>query len=163
MRSFRHFPLALAGLAVLSACTSMPTDRGVMKPPDLNKFAADYTAAWCSQHASQVASFFAESGSLQINDSAPSVGRTSITAAAQGFMTAFPDLVVKMDRLVVDGSRVEYHWTLTGTNSGPGGTGRRVRISGFEVWRFDSDGRIAESKGHFDKVEYDRQLGVGAP
>ena len=134
-----------------------------MKPPNLNKFAADYTAAWCSQRASGVASFFSASGSLQINDGAPSVGRSSITAVAQGFMTAFRDLSVKMDKLVVDSNRIEYHWTLTGTNSGPGGTGKAVHISGFEVWKFGLDGLIVESKGHFDKSEYDRQLIVGAP
>ena len=163
MKMVRHFSWSVAALAVLCACNSVPTDKGVVKPPDLNKFATDYTAAWCSQRASQVASFFSESGSLQINDGAPSVGRGSITAAAQGFMTALPDLVVKMDKLVIDGSRIEYHWTLTGTNSGPGGTGKHVHISGFEAWRFGSDGYIAESRGHFDKTEYDRQLAVGAP
>ena len=51
-----------------------------------------------------------------------------------------------------------FHWTLTGTNAGPGGTGRRVQISGYEVWRFDNQGLIAESKGHFDAAEYERQL-----
>jgi hypothetical protein len=127
----------------------------------LNDFAARYTAAWCSQNAASVASFFADQGSLKINDDDPAVGRPAITAAAQGFMTAFPDLLVRMDRLAVNGTRVNYHWTLTGTNSGPGGTGRSVRISGFEDWRFDSDGLIAESRGRFDAADYQRQLTAG--
>jgi hypothetical protein len=128
----------------------------------LNEFAARYTAAWCNQNAASVASFFAEQGSLKMNEGAPSVGRTAITGAAQGFMTAFPDLVVKMDSLTVKGPEVTYHWTLTGTNTGPGGTGRSVRISGFEEWRFGSDGLIAESRGHFDATDYQRQLHNGA-
>lgn len=49
--------------------------------------------------AASVAWFFAENGSLKINQGSPSVGRAAITAAARGFMTAFPDMVVKMDRL----------------------------------------------------------------
>jgi len=125
---------------------------------DLNQFANRYTAAWCSQHAASVASFFAVDGSLKINDGAPAIGREAITSSAQGFMTAFPNLVVKMDRLAVNGTRTEYHWTLTGTNTGPGGTGKFVRISGFEEWRFTPDGLIAESIGHFDAAEYQRQL-----
>ena len=132
-----------------------------MKPRHLNKFAADYTSAWCSQQAAGVASFFSEMGSLQINDGSPAVGRNEIAAAAQGFMVAFPDLVVTMDKVAADDGRVTYHWTLTGTNAGPGGTGKHVRVSGFEEWRFGSDGLIAESKGHFDKAEYDRQLATG--
>jgi hypothetical protein len=63
----------------------------------LNQFATRYTAAWCSQSAASVASFFAEQGSLKINDGAPAVGRASIASAAQGFMTAFPDLTIKME------------------------------------------------------------------
>src|SRR5205814_2529243 len=88
----------------------------------------------------------------------------------------FPDMVVAMDKLepespdgggssYVSPARTDavFHWTLTGTNTGPGGTGKRVRISGYELWKLDPDGLIAESKGHFDSVEYERQLkpGVG--
>ncbi len=131
--------------------------------PELRDFAARYTAAWCSQDAASVATFFSLTGSLAINGAAPAVGRTAITASAQGFMTAFPDLVVIMDDLIEDGDRVRYHWTLTGANTGPGGTGHRVRISGFERWRIGADGLVAESEGSFDAAEYQRQIerGVG--
>jgi len=127
----------------------------------LTDFATRYTAAWCSQNAATVASFFAEDGSLTINQGSPATGRAAITAAAQGFMTAFPDLVVTMERLGADRGRITYHWTLTGTNTGPGGTGKAVRISGYEDWRIGADGLIAESKGHFDEAEYQRQLTTG--
>jgi len=133
-----------------------------MDSTKLNAFASRYTAAWCSQNAASVASFFADQGSLRVNDGSPSVGRAAITSIAQGFMSAFPDLVVRMDSLVVNGGYATYHWTLTGKNTGPGGTGKPVRISGFEEWRFGSDGLIAESKGHFDEADYQRQLKAGA-
>ena len=127
----------------------------------LNDFATRYTAAWCSQNAVSVASFFEEHGSLRINDGVAFIGRDAITEAAQGFMTAFPDLVVKMDSVDKSGSDVTYHWRLTGTNTGPGGTGKSVRISGFEQWRFGPDSLIAESNGHFDAAEYQHQLTAG--
>jgi predicted ester cyclase len=76
-------------------------------------------------------------------------------------MAAFPDLKVIMDDIVVDGDQTVYRWTLVGTNTGPGGTGRRVHISGFEEWQFGADGLIAESRGHFDSGEYQRQLEQG--
>lgn len=125
----------------------------------LRDFGTRYTVAWCSQDAARVAAFFGERGSLAINGGAPAVGRAAIAASAQGFMTAFPDLVVTMDSVGLDGDRAVYHWTLTGTNTGPGGTGRPVRISGREEWTFGPDGLIAESKGHFDAADYDRRLG----
>lgn len=127
----------------------------------LQEFGRRYTAAWCSQDAKSVAAFYSERGSLEINHGAPSVGRAAITVAAQEFMTAFPDMVVAMDEVRVDGDHAIYRWTLTGTNTGPGGTGKAVRISGHEQWTIGADGLIAESKGHFDTAEYDRQLQNG--
>jgi predicted ester cyclase len=132
-----------------------------MNTATLLAFATRYTAAWCSQDPARVASFFAENGSLKINAGPPAIGRTAITVSAQGFMTAFPDMVVRMDELNLDGGHVVYHWTLTGTNTGPGGTGQAVRFSGYEEWTIGADGLIAESRGHFDEAEYQRQLQVG--
>jgi uncharacterized protein (TIGR02246 family) len=156
-----RFPLRAAAalsLLLVAACTSNEAN---MDPNRLRDLATRYTAAWCSQDAAGVAAFFAPEGSLQINDGAPSVGRAAITAAAQGFMTAFPDLVVSMDGLEVDANQVVYRWTLTGTNTGPGGTGRAVRISGYEQWTVGADGLVAQSKGHFDAADYERQLRAG--
>jgi steroid delta-isomerase-like uncharacterized protein len=124
----------------------------------VRRLAEAYTAAWCSQNAASVAAFFEENGLLRVNDGAPAVGRDAIAAVAQGFMSDFPDMKVSMDDLSFQTDRVVYHWTLTGTNTGPGGTGRKVRISGFEAWRMGSDGLIQDSQGHFDVNEYRRQL-----
>lgn len=73
-------------------------------------------------------------------------------------MVAFPDLQVLIDELRLEDERAIYHWTLTGTNTGPGGTGRAVRISGYEIWQIGADGLIANSHGHFDAEDYRRQL-----
>ena len=129
-----------------------------MTTTQLTDLATRYTAAWCSHEPQRVAAFFAEDGSLTINRGVPAVGRAAIATAAQGFMTAFPDLVVVMDSLETTGPTVRYHWTLTGTNTGPGGTGRPVHISGYEEWTFVPDGLIVQSLGHFDEAAYRRQL-----
>jgi steroid delta-isomerase-like uncharacterized protein len=132
-----------------------------MELPRLKEFAARYTAAWCSKDPAKVSAFFGERGSLQINKDSPSVGRAAITAAAQAFMTALPDMVVKMNDVDFEGVHAIYRWTLTGTNTGPGGGGKAVRIRGYEEWEIGADGLIAESKGHFDEAEYQRQLKFG--
>src|SRR5437588_8637172 len=127
----------------------------------LKKFAKRYAEAWCSQDPDKVAAFFVERGSISINDGPPAVGRAAIAREAQAFMTTFPDMVVTMDKVVRDEQGTKFHWTLTGTNTGPGGTGNKVRISGYELWKIDKDGLIGESKGHFDTAEYERQLKEG--
>jgi predicted ester cyclase len=125
---------------------------------DLKAFAKRYADAWCSQNPESVAAFHAENGSLSVNDGGPAVGRAAIAEEARGFMRAFPDMVVAMDDVTHDSDGTKFHWTLTGTNTGPGGTGKRVCISGYELWKIDNDGLIGESKGHFDSAEYERQL-----
>ena len=125
---------------------------------ELTKFAESYAEAWCGQKPESVAAFFAASGSLSVNDGPPAAGREAIAEVARGFMRDFPDMEVRMDKVVSDAHGTVFHWTLRGTNTGPGGTGKRVRISGYELWKIDNAGLIAESKGHFDSAEYERQL-----
>jgi nuclear transport factor 2 (NTF2) superfamily protein len=132
-------------------------------PRHLFDFGRRYTAAWCSQNPASVAAFYATNGSLAINGGIPAVGREAISAAARSFMEAFPDLQVMMDDLLVRDNLAVFQWTLAGSNTGPGGSGRHVRISGFEEWSFDEDGLIAESRGHFDSDDYRRQLSQGTP
>ena len=128
---------------------------------EITAFAKRYAEAWCSQNPGSVAAFYAENGSLSVNDGPPAVGRAAIAEIARGFMRTFPDMVVMMDEVSRDSDGTKFHWTLTGTNTGPGGTGKRVRISGYELWKIDNDGLIAESEGHFDSAEYERQLKDG--
>jgi predicted ester cyclase len=128
---------------------------------ELTKFAKRYAEAWCSQKPDRVAAFFAENGSLSLNGAPPAVGRAAIATEALAFMTTFPDMVVTFDNLEPRGDGTAFHWTLIGTNTGPDGTGKRVCISGYELWKIDNQGLIAESKGHFDAADYDRQLKHG--
>ncbi len=133
-----------------------------MTDSDLHGFARRYTDAWCSGDPARVAEHYAPEGSLTINGGLPSVGRAAITEAARSFMEALPDLEVLMDDVRAGATGSEYHWTLVGTNTGPGGTGSPVRISGYEEWTIGADGLIAESHGHYDETEYARQIEHGA-
>jgi len=127
----------------------------------LRAFAERYTAAWCSMDPAAVAAHYAPEGSLAINGGAPAAGRDAITVEAASFYEALPDMQVYFDDLVMDGDRIEYHWTFTGTNTGPGGTGNAARMHGYEAWTIDEDGLIAASRGSYDSEEYARQLSEG--
>ena len=73
-------------------------------------------AAWTSRNPASLASFYAETAALTVNGGPPSVGRAAIAATARGFMTAFPDMVVKMDEVSQDGAAP------SSGGSGPGRT-----------------------------------------
>ena len=131
---------------------------------DLLELARSYTEAWCSGEPERVAEHYSIDGSLTINGGSPAAGRDAITEAARGFMDGFPDLRVQMDELKDAGDSAEYRWTLTGTNTGPGGTGRAVRVSGLEQWTIADDGLIAASIGSYDEADWDRQIsGIPGP
>jgi hypothetical protein len=134
----------------------------------IQEFARSYTDAWCSHDPTKVADHFVTGGTIAINGGDP----TEVTEVARSFIDAFPDIQVCMDGVVFNDAvhgvvfndeTVKYHWTFTGTNTGPGGTGRTVRITGFEEWTFGNDGLVAMSRGSYDQDEYDRQLEHGAP
>lgn len=120
-------------------------------------FARRYAEAWCSGDPTRVAAHYVPGGMIAINGGE----RTEITQAARSFMVAFPDIQVSMDDVIVREESVVFHWTLTGTNTGPGGTGMPVRISGFEEWTLGDDGRVVEATGSYDSNEYARQLKQG--
>ena len=132
-----------------------------MTPDQLHDFATRYTAAWCSHDAQATASFFSEDGSLSVNGGERAIGRTAIAEVVQGFYDAFPDTVVILDAVRGAGDRAVYLWTYVGTNTGPGGTGHRVRFDGWEAWTFTERGLVGESIGQFDADEYARQLSEG--
>lgn len=148
-------PTGLLGtlILVLAACQPQPAGDDQMMD-----FGQRYTDAWNSGIPEQMASFYAEDGTLIINGGTPSVGRAPLAATANAFMEAFPDLMLSMDSLVADGETYRYHWTFAGTNSGTGGTGKTVVFSGFEQWTMNDAGLIQRSIGTFDAADYNRQL-----
>ena len=122
-----------------------------MTSHDLERFAERYANAWSSRDPDAVAAFFAKNATITVNDAAPS----PIGEVAKSFMRDFPDMIVTFDKLEPRGDRVAFYWTLIGTYAP---NGNRIQVSGYELWKIGNDGLIAESKGHFDTEEYERQL-----
>ena len=70
-----------------------------MTSDKLTEFAQHYAEAWCSHNPERVAGFFAENGSLSVNDGPPALGRAAIAEIARRFMRDFPDMIVTFDKL----------------------------------------------------------------
>jgi steroid delta-isomerase-like uncharacterized protein len=82
---------------------------------------------------------------------------------AADLRAAFPDLHMQVDVVLADGDLVAARWTTSGTHLGRWGsveaTGRRVRFSGVNIFRFQ-DGRVAELWNHRDDLGTMEQLGA---
>jgi steroid delta-isomerase-like uncharacterized protein len=85
-------------------------------------------------------------------------GQKQIAAA---FREAFPDLTWEVDFILADGDFVAGRWTATGTHLGSWAgvepTGRSMRFSGINVFRF-SDGKALELWNHRDDLGLMQQL-----
>lgn len=76
--------------------------------------------------------------------------------------TAFPDLKLSLDRMVLADNDIIWFWTFAGTNTGPldemPPTGKSVRFSGVAVDRV-VNGKFAEERIYFNLLDLMTQLG----
>ena len=89
-------------------------------------------------------------------------GLEELGAAFRRFRVVLPDLHIAQEETVAEGDLVAARWTATGTHSGPLAgiepTGRAVRWSGTDVYRF-ANGRIVEWWRNDDFVWLLHQVG----
>jgi len=98
--------------------------------------------------------------------------RDGFVAYVQTFLTAFPDLSVTVDDVIVSGDRVATRTTYRGTNTGPlqmpdgtvlPATGKSVQFEGNDIARVDDEGHAVEHWGIFDQMGMMGQLGLLPP
>jgi steroid delta-isomerase-like uncharacterized protein len=81
------------------------------------------------------------------------------------FTTAFPDLTLEPDPLVVTDDYITAVFTIRGTHTGPfqgyAPTGRTFEVRGIQVSKF-RDGKIAERWGATDEKGLAEQLALGS-
>jgi steroid delta-isomerase-like uncharacterized protein len=91
------------------------------------------------------------------------VGLQEDREAARGWRSAFPNLEMKVERLVAEEDLVSVLWTAHGTNTGTGmrlsATGKSIEVRGVTVWRI-VDGRIKEEWSAYDERAVMQQLGL---
>jgi uncharacterized protein (TIGR02246 family) len=142
-----RFPCQL-GMASLTKGADM------LNPEDIAKMAADYTSAWNSKSAEAVASFYAEDGSIIINNGDPWSGQSGVQDMAAGFYADVPDLTLTCDDVRSSGTHVIYVWTFTGHDAK---SGNPLTVRGWEEWEIDGNLKVKASRGWFDAEDYARQ------
>ncbi|WP_233451056.1 ester cyclase [Hanstruepera ponticola] len=140
-------------LIIMTGCKSHKSELDKMV-----EFGQKYTDAWNSKVPEKMASFYAEDGTLTVNNGTPAVGRKQLAETANSYMEAFPDMVLTMDSLTIENDSFRYYWTFKGTNTGPNGTGNKVNFSGFEEWTINDQGLVQKSIGTYNAVDYEKQL-----
>ena len=101
------------------------------------------------------------------NDPSPDQGRgpEGYIRMFKEMRTAFPDFHVDAVKLVTDDDNVAFAYTMTGTHKGNfmgiPGTGRKVKIRGLQISRFEN-GKMVERWGSSDQLGILQQIGAKA-
>jgi steroid delta-isomerase-like uncharacterized protein len=84
-------------------------------------------------------------------------------AALKGWHQAFPDIVIRPEKLIAEGDLVTIYWVARGTNTGTGNglpaTGKKAELAGITIWRI-VDNKIKEEWSAFDQLSMMQQLGL---
>ena len=89
--------------------------------------------------------------------------RDGLKEMVRGFRAGCPDLHITIDQLLAEGDTVTKRWIFHATQSGDltglPPTGKRITMSGLELFRL-SDGKIVECWLGYDNLSLMQQLGV---
>ncbi len=90
-------------------------------------------------------------------------GREGVADFLQLLLKALPDLQIKVEDIFATEKRVALRVTLVGTHQGEfqgiAPTGRKVKVSGNHLYRFE-EGKIAEAWQLYDVAGFLRQIGA---
>ena len=90
-------------------------------------------------------------------------GPEGLKTFKQGLLSAFPDLIATMERVIDATDTIVCQEIADGTNNGPLGplppTGRRFRLPVCVVFRFNTDGLIETADFYWDQLSMLTQLG----
>ncbi|MEX0350577.1 MAG: DUF1348 family protein [Paracoccaceae bacterium] len=126
--------------------------------PDLQtarQLAQSHCDAWTGRNPQDVANRYAKVTTMGMNGGDPMTSQAEIAKMAAGFMADFPDLVLKLDTVLVADHHMVYAWTFEGHHKE---TGNHVSFSGWEEWDLDGNLRVTRSLGWYDAADYERQV-----
>ncbi len=83
------------------------------------------------------------------------------------FHSAFPDFKIAVEHMVADEDNVAFAYTITGTHEGPfngiAATGKKIKVRGMQISKFNSDAKIVERWGASHEVGILQQIGAMKP
>jgi steroid delta-isomerase-like uncharacterized protein len=104
-----------------------------------------------------------ETASQLISPECNSGGSEGFKRELQGFLTAFPDLQIRLEDILGEGNRVASRVTMHGTHQGKlfdlPATGKSVTIKANHIFVLEH-GKIVQRHGQMDRLELMMQLGM---
>lgn len=134
-----------------------------MTRSDIEELLEQHKAAFKRRDVEALADNHAPDGTFESPAHGLVHGRPGILSVYRYWFSAFPDLDLTWDSVIIDGARAAFFWTLTGTTAGPffGVTkpGMRVTMVGAADYRF-AQGYITTARHVYDFSGVLLQVGV---
>lgn len=135
-----------------------------MVPESARRLATELVQAYNLHDLDRAASFYADDyEGVDVARPFPHRGRTGIRETIADYWTAFPDLQIMQDDLIVEPGRVVQVWTAHGTHLGTlmniPPSGRRVVVHGVSVLTLDGE-RIRRALYVWDVAGLLRSIGL---
>ena len=135
---------------------------------ELTELVRRLNAAVNAHDLNPIGDMYAEEGEFVWPGLPPMTGRQAVVAFYATLLGAFPDIEVKILRIVERENAVGVEYKATGTHTGPlpgpvgelPPTGHRLTMRAASIGSVDDDGRIKIQHEYFDQVELLTQLGL---
>ncbi|MCC6525897.1 MAG: ester cyclase [Polyangiaceae bacterium] len=164
-------PTATASATAAGTATAQASAAPTTPPPSpmevAKKHVSEMEAAFAAKDVAKLLSFYGPGATVGMGGPA---GWQEMPAAAVGkqfeaLFAAFPDLQVKMTRVLVAGDSVVSEYVVTGTNTGEfmgeKATGKKIGYAGASAMNLGADGKIAHESMYYDQGTVAAQLGKG--
>ncbi len=160
--------IIVALVCVLIASCSNEQDRKIadarLKETSIKTTITDFVEkCWNKKDMAVLEAISAENFTRTANDIKVAVNEKEMEATMNIFFTAFPDLNIVVDDIVIKDDQSFAHWTATGTNTGVFGevpaTGKKVKFSGYSIIHFNDAGKLLREDVYFNELELLQQLG----
>ena len=90
-------------------------------------------------------------------------GQLELEAYIKNFIRAFPTMKIKIDTMIQKDWQVVTTWTFKGTNTGEFAeylpTGKKAKVSGVSLFRFNEEGKIIREDTYYNELYLLQQLG----
>lgn len=119
---------------------------------------------WDDANPDAAVEFLDERYVRHVSPTRPPLRRGEQIDLLKGFRTAFPDIRIELQDVIVGDDRLAFRSIMRGTHRGTflgiDPTGRRVEVSLLDLWRI-TGGKVIEQWGGPDTYDLKRQLGAG--
>lgn len=90
-------------------------------------------------------------------------GPSEFKAYIKNYLRAFPDLYIKVNKMIQKDNEIVTMWTFYGTNTGNFAeftpTGKKAVIDGVTLIKFNSEGKMTKEDTYYNELYFLQQLG----